>query len=57
MIEINKVESLIVMVISSDFPLGQQRDDDHEEDAPYFTNDQSKLIGQMTDQQTQIQID
>ena len=25
------------MVISSDFRMGEHRDDDHEEDAPYFT--------------------
>ena len=25
------------MVISSDFRIGKHRDDDHEEDAPYFT--------------------
>ena len=25
------------MVISSDFRMGKPRDDDHEEDAPYFT--------------------
>ena len=24
------------MVISSDFRMGEHRDDDHEEDAPYF---------------------
>ena len=31
-----KVPCAFPMVISSDFRVGQHRDDDHEEDAPYF---------------------
>ena len=31
-----KVGRFFAMVISSDFRVGQHRDDDHEEDAPYF---------------------
>ena len=32
----NKLGCAFPMVISSDFRVGQHRDDDHEEDAPYF---------------------
>ena len=31
-----KVGRFFPMVISSDFRMGEHRDDDHEEDAPYF---------------------
>ena len=31
------------MVISSDFRMGKHRDDDHEEDAPYFTTIQEHI--------------
>ena len=34
----NKVECVFPMVISSDFRMGQHRDDDHQKDAPHFTN-------------------
>ena len=33
---LTKVPCAFPMVISSDFRVGQHRDDDHEEDAPYF---------------------
>ena len=33
----DKVGRFFAMVISSDFRVGQHRDDDHEEDALYFT--------------------
>ena len=33
------------MVISSDFRVGQHRDDDHEEDAPYFSFYESPTLG------------
>ena len=32
-----KLGCVFPMVISSDFRMGEHRDDDHEEDAPYFT--------------------
>ena len=32
----DKVGCAFPMVISSDFRMGKYRDDDHEEDAPYF---------------------
>ena len=32
----NKLGCVFPMVISSDFRMGEHRDDDHEEDAPYF---------------------
>ena len=35
--EFIKVGCAFPMVISSDFRMGKHRDDDHEEDAPYFT--------------------
>ena len=34
--DISKVGCAFPMVILSDFRMGKQRDDDHEEDAPYF---------------------
>lgn len=33
----NKLGCVFPMVISSDFRMGEHRDDDHEEDAPYFS--------------------
>ena len=33
----DKLGCAFPMVISSDFRVGQHRDDDHEEDAPYFS--------------------
>ena len=32
------------MVISSDFRMGEHRDDDHEEDAPYFISSRHSSI-------------
>ena len=34
----NKVECVLPMVISSEFRIGQNRDDDHREDEPHFTS-------------------
>ena len=34
--QIIKVGRFFPMVISSDFRMGEHRDDDHEEDTPYF---------------------
>ena len=34
----NKLGCVFPMVISSDFRMGEHRDDDHEEDAPYFSS-------------------
>ena len=34
---LSKLGCVFPMVISSDFRMGEHRDDDHEEDAPYFT--------------------
>ena len=36
MLTTGKVGCVFPMVISSDFRTGQHRDDDHQEDAPYF---------------------
>jgi len=38
-----KLGCVFPMVISSDFRMGKHRDDDHEEDAPYF-----RIIDRMT---------
>ena len=45
------------MVISSDFRMGEHRDDDHEEDAPYFSwiNSLSQNQGTESAEGTEIQ--
>ena len=35
------------MVISSDFRMGEHRDDDHEEDAPYFMFELTYKLGRV----------
>ena len=37
-----KVGCIFPMVISSEFRMGQYRDDDHREDAPHFMNPKAK---------------
>ena len=50
----DKLGCVFPMVISSDFRMGEHRDDDHEEDAPYFMTRKADVIDDATKQMTLI---